>query len=79
MEIGEARIEDIEPAPKSRDDIPALLMGLQHLYRNEETREALFALPGGTCCSAGTCSIVSAGPRGPGRSRSRRIRTGVKR
>jgi len=47
MEIGEARIEDIEPDPKSRDDIPILLTGLQHLYRNEETREALSALPGG--------------------------------
>jgi len=44
MEIGEARIKDIEPAPKSRDDMPALLTGLQHLYRNEETREALFCL-----------------------------------
>jgi len=53
MEIGEARIEDIEPDPKSRDNIPALLTGLQHLYRNEETREALSALPGGTCCPAG--------------------------
>jgi len=54
MEIGEAWIEDIEPAPKSRDDMPALLTGLQHPYRNEETREALSALPGGTCCPAGT-------------------------
>jgi len=44
MEIGEARIEDIELNPKSWDDIPTLLTGLQHPYRNEETREALFAL-----------------------------------
>ncbi len=44
MEIGEAGIEDIDLNPKSRDDIPVLLMGLQHLYRNEETREALFVL-----------------------------------
>jgi len=37
--------------PRSpRDDMPALLTGLQHPYRNEETREALSALPGGTCC-----------------------------
>jgi len=45
MEIGEVRIGDIEPAPKSRDDMPALLTGLRHPYRNEGTREALSALP----------------------------------
>ena len=28
----------------SRDDIPALLLGLQHLYSDEETRSRLFAL-----------------------------------
>ena len=29
---------------KSRDDIPALLRGLQHIYRNEKIRAGLFAL-----------------------------------
>ena len=29
---------------KSRDDIPALLRGLQHIYKNEKTRAELFAL-----------------------------------
>ena len=44
MELGEVRIEDIELNLKSRDDIPALLLGLQHLYSDEETRTRLFAL-----------------------------------
>ena len=42
IELGEVRIEDIELNLKSRDDIPALLLGLQHLYRDDRTR--LFAL-----------------------------------
>ena len=44
MELGEIRIEDIRINLKSRDDIPALLLGLQHLYADEETRTRLFAL-----------------------------------
>ena len=44
MEIGEARIEDIELNLKSRDDIPALLAGLQHLYGDPCLRSRLFAL-----------------------------------
>ena len=44
MELGEVRIEDIRINLKSRDDIPALLLGLQHLYADEETRTRLFAL-----------------------------------
>ena len=42
MELGE--IENIRINLKSRDDIPALLLGLQHLYSDEETRSRLFAL-----------------------------------
>ena len=42
--LGEARIEDIKLDHKSRDDIPAVLLGLQHLYSHEETREKLFSL-----------------------------------
>ena len=44
MELGEIRIEDIELDRKSRDDIPALLLGLQHLYSDETFRVRLFAL-----------------------------------
>ena len=44
MELGEIGIEDIWIDLKSRDDISALLLGLQHLYADEETRTRLFAL-----------------------------------
>ena len=43
-ELGEVRIEDIEIDVKSRDDIPTLLLGLQHLYCDEKLRSRLFAL-----------------------------------
>ena len=42
FQFGQVAIEDIWLDPKSRDDIPAVLKGLQHLYK--EQREALFAL-----------------------------------
>ena len=44
MGLGEVRIEDIKLDPKSRDDIPALLLGLQHLYGDAAFRSRLFAL-----------------------------------
>ena len=44
MELGEVRIESIDLEPKSRDDIPAVLRGLQHLYVDDETRARLFSL-----------------------------------
>ena len=44
LEIGGSFIEDVEINPRSRDDIPALLLGLQHLYVVEELRKRLFAL-----------------------------------
>ena len=44
LALGEARIEDIKLDHKSRDDIPAVLLGLQHLYSHEETRAKLFSL-----------------------------------
>ena len=44
MTLGEVHIEDIELDLKSRDDIPALLLGLQHLYADEHFRSRLFAL-----------------------------------
>ena len=44
QELGALSIEDIDLDPKSRDDIPALLLGLQHLYSKEDFRTRLFAL-----------------------------------
>ena len=43
LERGEVCIEDIELDLKSRDDIPALLIGLRYLYSQEPLRERLFA------------------------------------
>ncbi len=48
MRLGEVRTEDIGLDIKSRDDIPAPLPGLQHLYSGEGFHERLFALPGST-------------------------------
>lgn len=44
MQIGEVDISKIKFDPKSRDDIPKILRGLQHLYVNLELREKIFAL-----------------------------------
>ena len=44
LECGEVRIEDIELDIKSRDDIPALLIGLQYLYSQEALRDRILAI-----------------------------------
>jgi len=44
FELGATPIEEIVINAKSRDDIPALLKGLQHLYTNPELRHQVFAL-----------------------------------
>ena len=44
MELGELRIEEIRLNPKSRDDIPALLQGLQYLYGKDARRREMFEL-----------------------------------
>lgn len=43
-ELGGSFIRDIVINPKSRDDIPALLLGLQHLYLDVEKRKKIFQL-----------------------------------
>ena len=42
--LGTIPIADIELDPRSRDDIPAVLKGIQHLYCDDELREQVFAL-----------------------------------
>ena len=42
--LGRAEIGGIQIDVKSRDDIPAILLGLQGLYLNEAVREAVFEL-----------------------------------
>ena len=44
LELGEIRIEDIKLNLKSRDDVPALLIGLQYLYSQEALRDRILAL-----------------------------------
>ena len=44
MRIGEVDISDIRFDIKSRDDIPKILKGLQHLYANVPLRNAIFQL-----------------------------------
>ena len=44
LALGEARIENIKLDHKSRDDIPAVLLSLQHLYSHKQTRDKLFSL-----------------------------------
>jgi IS5 family transposase len=42
MKIGEVAIDNITFDPRSRDEIPELLMGLQCIYCNREIREQVF-------------------------------------
>ncbi len=44
MQFGEMRIDQIQLDPKSRDDIPQVLRGLQHLYCTPEIREEVFKI-----------------------------------
>lgn len=41
MKLGEVDISEIKIDPKSRNDIPQILRGIQHLYVNTEIREKL--------------------------------------
>ena len=44
LQFGEQDISAIELAPKSRDDIPQILRGLQSIYMTPEIRERVFAI-----------------------------------
>lgn len=44
MQIGEVDISQIKFNPKSRDDIPQVLKGLQYIYVNTAVREEVFTL-----------------------------------
>ena len=44
MLLGELDIGAIKLDPKSRDDIPQILRGLQHIYTEPEVRERVFAI-----------------------------------
>jgi hypothetical protein len=44
LKLGEQDIAAIEFNPKSRDDIPQILRGLQYIYVTPEIRESVFAI-----------------------------------
>jgi hypothetical protein len=44
MKLGELAIAEIKLDPKSRDDIPQILRGLQHLYTTPELRDPIFTI-----------------------------------
>ena len=44
MRFGQTNIADIVLDPKSRDDIPHLLRGLQHLYTDPSLRGRIFKI-----------------------------------
>lgn len=44
MQMGQIDIADIQIELNTRDEIPQLLRGLQHLYRNKKTRRRIFTL-----------------------------------
>ena len=44
LKFGEQNIASIHLDPKSRDDIPHILRGLQYIYLTPEVRERVFAI-----------------------------------
>ena len=44
MQLGEVDISKIEFDPRSRDDIPKLLKGLQYIYCTPKLREKVFKI-----------------------------------
>jgi len=44
MKLGELAIADIKLDPKSRDDIPQILRGLQQIYTTPELRGGIFII-----------------------------------
>lgn len=44
LQLGEQDISEIYLDPKSRDDIPQILRGLQHIYTTPELRAAVFKI-----------------------------------
>jgi transposase, IS5 family len=44
MSIGQIGIADIQIDVSSRDDIPVILLGLQHIYTTPSLRDAVFKI-----------------------------------
>ena len=61
FQLGQASIDKIQIDPKSRDDIPAVLKGLQHIWCDEALRARLFELLD-RACAAGNRTAPSGAP-----------------
>ena len=62
VKIGEKDISDVELDLTSRDEIPKVLIGLQHIYSDPEVREEVFGIlekliPEGTDPRNGRCGM----------------------
>ena len=55
--FGQVDIAEIKIDPRSRDDIPALLKGLQHLYVDDELRQKIFAILAKTLGEEVNCEV----------------------
>jgi len=44
MSIGQINIADIQIDPRSRDDIPQIILGLKHIYTTPSLRDAVFKI-----------------------------------
>ena len=44
LQLGEIDIASIQLDSRSRDDVPQILLGLQHLYTNKKVRDLIFSL-----------------------------------
>ncbi len=44
LKLGEIDISKIWIDPKSRDDIPQILKGLQHVYKDPKAKDEIFTL-----------------------------------
>ncbi len=44
LQLGEIEISNIKTNPRSRDDIPHILRGLQYLYTNQALRDEIFKI-----------------------------------
>lgn len=43
-QLGETEVSDVKLDPQSRDEVPEVLRGLQHVYSNPETRREIFRI-----------------------------------
>jgi hypothetical protein len=62
LELGATPIEDIKINPRSREDIPQILRGLQFIYRCTETRDVVFDVLQKRFCSVLIINFFGSSP-----------------